>query len=305
MTDHEPALHYSIVVVDIERYSDACRTEVHQGVAHDGLNRALRRAFADSSIDWDTCVVQDTGDGALILVPASVPKCWLVDRVRSRLISELHRHNAVAAAQARIRLRMAVHAGEVRRVGFGGIASKGVVLASRLVDAPELKAAQRASTEVLSTIVSDSFFHDVVRQDAGTEPDRYREVPVEVKETRTTAWLRSDAPPTAAATPAAVHAVDDRRNDLAELVDALFDVPSIREEAGRRTVLDLLPTAISGAVPSHPRTRLHVFNLVRTCLDYEGGLADLLRVLRDLEGNSLPMRRVAATARTWLVDPLD
>ncbi|MGW6928954.1 effector-associated domain 2-containing protein [Lentzea sp. NPDC054927] len=84
---------------------------------------------------------------------------------------------------------------------------------------------------------------------------------------------------------------------VTDLVNALLKVPSIRDEPGRRTVLSRLRPEIGDAVPHHQRTRLHVFELVRTCQDYEGGLDDLLRVLRELEGDSIPVRHSADAVR--------
>ncbi len=75
------------------------------------------------------------------------------------------------------------------------------------------------------------------------------------------------------------------------LVDALLTVPSVRDEASRKLVLARMRREIADAVPHHQRTRLHVIELVRTCLDYDDGLGDLLRVLRELEGDSIPVRR--------------
>ncbi|MDX8031682.1 FxSxx-COOH system tetratricopeptide repeat protein [Lentzea sp. BCCO 10_0856] len=75
------------------------------------------------------------------------------------------------------------------------------------------------------------------------------------------------------------------------VVDALLTVPSVRDETSRRLVLSRMRPEIAQAVPHHRRARLHVVELVRTCLNYDDGLRDLLRVLRELEGESIPVRR--------------
>ncbi|KOV82919.1 hypothetical protein [Nocardia sp. NRRL S-836] len=84
-------------------------------------------------------------------------------------------------------------------------------------------------------------------------------------------------------------------NAFADLVSALLAVPCVRDEAGRRLLLSRLRPEISSSVPHQPRARLQVVELVHTCLHYDAGLDDLLRVLRELEGDSIPVRR-AATA---------
>ena len=76
---------------------------------------------------------------------------------------------------------------------------------------------------------------------------------------------------------------------VTDLVDALLTVPSIRDEPSRRTVLSRMRPEIADAVPHHQRARLHVFELVATCRNFAGGLDDLLRVLRELEGDSIPV----------------
>lgn len=80
---------------------------------------------------------------------------------------------------------------------------------------------------------------------------------------------------------------------LGALVDALLAVPSLGDEPGRRLVLRMMRREIAQAVPHHQGARLHVIEIVRTCLDYDDGLGDLLRVLRELEGESIPVRRSA------------
>ncbi|SFS77498.1 effector-associated domain 2-containing protein [Saccharopolyspora flava] len=77
-----------------------------------------------------------------------------------------------------------------------------------------------------------------------------------------------------------------------ELVDALLKVPAVAEDDSRRVLLGLLRPEIRNAIPHHARTRAHVINIARTCRDYEGGLGDLVRALEELEGDSMPVRRV-------------
>lgn len=84
---------------------------------------------------------------------------------------------------------------------------------------------------------------------------------------------------------------------LGALVDALLAVPSISDEPGRRLVLSRMRREIAHAVPHHQEARRHVIQLVLTCRNYDNGLGDLLRVLRELEGDSIPVRRSAEAMR--------
>ncbi|GAB2813934.1 hypothetical protein GCM10027200_12290 [Lentzea nigeriaca] len=49
-------------------------------------------------------------------------------------------------------------------------------------------------------------------------------------------------------------------------------------------------------MPHHDRARPHVVAVVRICLGYDDGLGDLLRVPRELEGKSIPVRRSTEAA---------
>ncbi len=63
------------------RFGDPSRTNLDQLAARDGLYKALAQAFGSSGIRWRDCVIEDRGDGALILVPPEVPKSLLAARV--------------------------------------------------------------------------------------------------------------------------------------------------------------------------------------------------------------------------------
>ncbi|WP_285744613.1 hypothetical protein [Lentzea sp. NBRC 105346] len=293
MTQPVPVLHRLIAVVDVEGFSDPARTELHQDAVRRGLYEALQLSLSEIGIDPNACTIEDRGDGALILLPVTASAVTVAEQLPARLVSALKRHNAVAAGPATIRLRVALHAGQVRedRQGFGGTA---VIHTFRLVDATELRTTLRESDGVLALIVSDEFYREVVARDPASEPEVYRRVDIQVKHTRAPAWLRTfDGRPRK----------QEQQGDLVELVDALLAVPTLRSEDGRRTLLELLRPEIANAVPYNPRPRLQVIGLLRTCLEYERGLENLMATLRDIEGGeSLPIRRLGEIVRHWLSD---
>ncbi|PWK83651.1 hypothetical protein C8D88_110107 [Lentzea atacamensis] len=94
----------------------------------------------------------------------------------------------------------------------------------------------------------------------------------------------------------------DSGDAFTAVVDALLEVPSVRDEPSRRLLLSRMRREIAEAVPHHERARLHVIELVRTCQNYDGGLDDLLRVLRELEGTSTPVRRSEEAVRALMDD---
>jgi hypothetical protein len=113
MTDPRPAVHRTLVVVDVEGFGDPRRTSRNQVAVRDGLWRAAKRAFRQAGIRWAGCHREDRGDGVLILAPAHVPKGRFVDALPRALVTALEEHNRGCSADERMRLRMAVHAGEV------------------------------------------------------------------------------------------------------------------------------------------------------------------------------------------------
>ena len=181
------------MVVDVERFGDPARTNLNQLAIREGLYEALPEAFAESGIGWDSCVSEDRGDGALILVPPEVPKTRLVTSLPGVLAAAVSRHNAGCSVPERMRLRVALHAGEVYRDAHG-VAGAAVNHAFRLAEAPALRSALAASPGVLALIVSDWFFSEVVRHDPAAEPGSYRQVQVLVKETAATGWIRVPDP---------------------------------------------------------------------------------------------------------------
>ena len=147
----------------------------------------MRDAFGRAGIPWDDCGREDRGDGVFILVPAEVPKALLVEALPPALVAALRTHNGAHPDPERIRLRMALHAGEVH-YDEHGVTAAAVTLAFRLLDAGALKAALASSSGVLAVIASSWFFEEVVRH-SRADAAAYRRVEVDVKETTTTGWI--------------------------------------------------------------------------------------------------------------------
>ena len=188
MTHRRPAVHRTLVVVDVEGFGDQRRTNPHQLAVRDGLWQALARAFDDAGIRWAGCRREDRGDGVLVLARAGVPKVRFVELLPGALVAALEEHNRGRIAEERIRLRMVVHAGEVSYDRYG-VAGAAVNLAFRLVEAGPLRAALAGSRGVLAVITSSWFFEEVVRHSPASDPASYRPVPVAVKETSTVGWV--------------------------------------------------------------------------------------------------------------------
>lgn len=140
----------------------------------------LDRAFSSIGVPWDECYHEDRGDGVLVTVPPTVSKSAFVD-LPATLLDGLTEHNGRHPAEEQIRLRMALHAGEIQPDEHGLI-GRALILAFRLLDSQVL----RDATGVLGVIVSAWFYDEVVWH---VQPANYRKVAVEAKEIRTTAWI--------------------------------------------------------------------------------------------------------------------
>ena len=189
-----PAVHRSIVLVDVEGFGARHRTRADQGAIRHGLYRALELAFTRSGVGWDGCYREDRGDGVLILVPPQVPKTVLAAGVPGELAAAVRAHNHGHGRDARMRLRLALHGGEVAHDAYG-VTGTAVTVAFRLLEAGQLKQALAGSPGVLAVITSAWFYEEVIRHADGCAPATWRRVLVTVKETRQDGWISlPDAP---------------------------------------------------------------------------------------------------------------
>jgi hypothetical protein len=184
-----PAVHRTIVVVDLEGFGDPRRTNAHQVAMRAGLYRALQQSFDRANAPWSDCYREDRGDGILLLAPADIPKGYFVDRLPGALTTRLEQHNRTHLPEEWLRLRLSLHAGEVCYDDHGVTASA-ITLAFRLLSARSVKATFAGAPAVLAVVASDWFFREVVRNSPAADPATYQRVRISAKETRTLAWVR-------------------------------------------------------------------------------------------------------------------
>lgn len=183
-----PAVHRTVLVVDVERFGSYHRTNPDRLVVRNALYRALRGSLARVGVVWNDCHREDRGDGVLVLVPSEVAKSLLVEWLPDHLVASLTEHNHSHGVGEQMRLRMALHAGEIHHDSHG-VVGEAVNHACRLIDAPALKSALADSAGTLAVIVSSWFFTEVVRHCPGADAAAYRPVRVVEKETDTTGWI--------------------------------------------------------------------------------------------------------------------
>ncbi|SFQ99533.1 hypothetical protein SAMN04488564_101877 [Lentzea waywayandensis] len=184
-----PTEHKTIVVVDVAEFTRRDRRPADLFAVHEGLYGVLQAAFTGVGVDLEDCDVDDRGDGALILVPPTVSKSELADKLPDRLVAEVRRYNSTRVAAAQLKLRVSLHAGDIRRNAHGWVGNA-VNLAFRILDAEEAKAELRSSEGVIAMISSAHFFSEVIEQDPGSAPESYRRIDVSIKTFDGYAWLR-------------------------------------------------------------------------------------------------------------------
>ena len=175
MEHQRSAVHRTIFVVDVEGFGDKRRTNPDRLAVRDGMYRAVQQAFREAGVPWADCYHESCGDGVFVLIPAEVPKGLFVESIPRELAGALQEHNAAHRAEERIRLRVALHAGEVY-YDEHGVTAESINLAFRLLDARPLKSALADSPGVLAVIVSPWFFDEVVRHSPAGDAATYRPV---------------------------------------------------------------------------------------------------------------------------------
>jgi class 3 adenylate cyclase len=152
--DEQQDMHQTICMVDIEGFGGRDRTRPNYVAIRNGLFESVRQAFAVSRIPWADCYRESAGDSILALAPATVAKSAFAGTLPGALVAALCMHNEAHPPDERIRLRLALHAGEVT-FDAHGVAAPAIVHAARLLDARPLKDALANSPGPLAMIVSD------------------------------------------------------------------------------------------------------------------------------------------------------
>jgi hypothetical protein len=179
----------ALFAVDIAGFTGPHRDDDIRLYLHEELYQVLHKAFDGSGIPWADCFCEDRGDGALIVVPPSIPSKGIIDPLPERLRGLIRRHNHVSGDAAGIQLRAAAHIGPVEHDGHGFVGTD-INLLFRMLDARPLKTALAGSGTELGLIVSDYVYRNLVcRYPSLVSPDAFRSVRFQVKYTRARAWI--------------------------------------------------------------------------------------------------------------------
>ena len=311
----------SFLVCDIAKFSDPSRVDpvrvrVRKAM-YDGLERSLEELGLRSHEWYD----EDRGDGVMVVLPPQVPVESLLTTVVGRLRAEVRRHNQAASEAAQMRLRVAVNVGQAEQDGRG-VVSTALTHAFRLLDAEPLKDAVAEAETAIAVIVSRRVYEDVVSHGRGlVDPGDYYRVEVKVKETSDEAWItvpgtrparRSEVPatteqghPARGAGWRPPMAADVSSASLFSIVNELLNIERFRAERGRDQLVGALSADIAGAVARSAEARADLYAIVRTCLDYPGGLQEFLQAVRGFVGESLAVQRLEQMIARMLLPPQD
>jgi hypothetical protein len=179
----------ALLAVDIEK--SAGRGDVAMLNNREVLRRALREALAEADVPWEECHRTDLGDGFRLVVGRDVPKASLIRPTLPGLAARLRAHNRTTGPRGSIRVRVALHAGDVH-MDDGEVVGGSLEALARLLDAPPLRRVLTAAPETatVALAVSRHVYEEVVRHGyPGIDPDTYRQIRFQVKETASTAWI--------------------------------------------------------------------------------------------------------------------
>lgn len=181
-------LYWSLAVFDIESFGR--RTDAVQQQLRSELRTAIAAAFASVKLDVSTCESNDTGDGLILRIPASVSKHDITTALTGALNTELVRRTMSPRPVEEMRLRLALHAGEVGEDEHG-IVGTDLNTVCRLVDAQVLRDVLRAAERsYLAVVVSQTWYDAVIRQGFDPiDPSEYRPARLDKKEVHQTVWI--------------------------------------------------------------------------------------------------------------------
>ena len=186
----------SILAVDIEKSSGRGNRALL--TIREAFRRCLSESIERSGITWDDCLVEDLGDGLRVTTPAGTARTSLIHPLIHELVARLREHNRMHAEIGRIRVRMAVHSGDVF-IGPKGIpAGSALTVLARMLDSRACRDALAKAPEstLLALLVSQHFYDETIAHGyVGIEKDEFRRVDVEEKEYAAGAWLYVLGPP--------------------------------------------------------------------------------------------------------------
>lgn len=176
-------MNTTLIGVDIPNFGDRRRTNDVQRLLRDTMYGVLTESFAMTGLPWCGSHREDRGDGALIILPPSVRPVDALDPLAHHATALLRRANRLTNDLTRLRLRMAVHSGDVQ-FDAHGVLGHAVNHLFRLLDASAFKRVMSTAHHAdLGMLVSDHLYRTAA-DDGAIDQDAYTTLSVTGKETR-------------------------------------------------------------------------------------------------------------------------
>lgn len=185
-------VHKTLLVLDIEKFGP--RRHIEQAEAQRVMYACLRKVLLTAGIEQTSTHTEDRGDGVFVVLDADVPKAKLIRSVLTELPTALYDHNRLASDGAKIRMRAAVHAGDVELTDESVIGTPAIEV-FRLLNSEKLHTQLEESEEPLVFAVTDAIYRDVIRHDhSGVRADRFHPIDADDKEPLVAAWIYATTP---------------------------------------------------------------------------------------------------------------
>ncbi|MEV4747740.1 hypothetical protein AB0K21_15300 [Streptosporangium sp. NPDC049248] len=177
-----------VMAVDAEGYGRG--DDLRHDSIQSGLAQVMDRGAREAGLRRETWARQEAGDGEVIVLPEREGELRVVDDLVHRVRKALHDHNRERRDDARLRIRIAIGHGVVKR-GAMGFVGQVVVTTSRLLDAQAARTALKVNPRAdLVLILTDRLYEDVVRQlHTSYRPESFTRLEVPTKERTEIAWM--------------------------------------------------------------------------------------------------------------------
>jgi len=176
----------TIVRTDVVGFSQQIRSSDHRRLIRHANLRMTTKAM--DSI-WDSCSMEDRGDGVLMVVRPDVPTQQVVECLLSGFPPALRKHNSTYAEAIRIQLRVAIDVGPVVSDALG-ISGDAIIRTSRMLEADAFKEAIKENGANLGLIASPFIYDFIIKHADGVgDPRQYIPIQVDVKESSFPAWM--------------------------------------------------------------------------------------------------------------------
>ncbi|WP_371493851.1 hypothetical protein OG871_02225 [Kitasatospora sp. NBC_00374] len=180
-------LHQTILLSDIE--GSGLRDDLEKPVIRRTMYEVIHAALRTAGAEHTQYRTADRGDGVMVLVDPAVPKPRLLHALLRDLADELTSRNRLASPGTRVRLRVVLHAGEVRRDAEGESGAD-LDAAFRMLDAEPLRAALGATGGPVAVAVSEFVHHATVRHGyPGIAQESFRRTEFSSKEGLVPLWV--------------------------------------------------------------------------------------------------------------------